>query len=63
LLCIKIKSATLVTPQSLRTFIDLTKDIPGADAICLCNEKYAKQIEHLSVLPWQEGIKEYFVPD
>lgn len=60
LLCIEIKSATMVSPQSLRSFIDLSKDLPGSEAICLCNEKYAKQIEHVSVLPWQAAIKDYF---
>ncbi|HEV2613635.1 MAG TPA: AAA family ATPase [Gammaproteobacteria bacterium] len=60
LLCIEIKSAENVTPESLRAFINLTKDIPGSEAICLCKDRYAKKIEHVSVLPWKEGIKEYF---
>lgn len=61
LLCIEIKSATIVSPQSLRSFIELTKDISGAEAICLCNEKYAKQIENVMVFPWKEGLKKYFM--
>ncbi len=63
LLCIEIKSATMISPQSLRSFIDLTKDLPDSEAICLCNEKYIKQIEHVTVFPWQLGIKEYFLPE
>jgi predicted AAA+ superfamily ATPase len=63
LLCIEIKSATMVSSQSLRSFMSLTKDLSGSEAICLCNEKYAKKIEHVTVLPWQLGIKEYFLPE
>ena len=60
LLCIEIKSATNVSSEDIRTFSKLCKDLPNAEAIVLCNEKYPKKIDNVIVLPWQQGIREYF---
>jgi predicted AAA+ superfamily ATPase len=60
LLCIEIKSSKQIATQNIRSFISITKDMPDCEAICVCNEKYAKKIEHVSVLPWQAAIQEYF---
>lgn len=57
LLCIEIKSTKLVTGEQISAFIRITKDIPDCEAVCLCQEKYTKKIGHVTVLPWQEGIK------
>ena len=62
LLCIEIKSATKITPTDLSAFSRLTKDMPNAKALCFCNEIYPKQMEHVTVLPWQQGIQQYFNP-
>lgn len=63
LLCIEIKSARCVSPESLRSFVALTQDLPGCEAICLSQEKYTKLIEHVTVFPWQVGIKAYFTKE
>lgn len=60
LLCIEIKSATHISPEDISPFIRITKDIPHAEAVCFCNEPLPKQIEHVRVLPWQLGLKQYF---
>lgn len=63
LLCIEIKSSINVTSESLQSFLILTREMPDCEAICFSNDTYAKKIEHATVLPWQEGIKQYFVRD
>ena len=60
LLCIEIKSASIVTPIMINSFIRLTLDIKNSEAICLSQEKYPKKIDHVTVLPWLAGLKEYF---
>lgn len=60
LLLIEIKSNTQVTPESLSNFIKLSRDIKNSEAICLSRDTYPKQIEHVRVMPWQEGLKEIF---
>lgn len=60
LLLIEIKSSTQVTREILGSFIRLSKDIPGSEAICLSNDPYAKLIEHVKVLPWQQGLIQIF---
>ncbi len=60
LLCIEIKSATSVGPEDISAFSRLCKDIPHAEAVVFCNEKYAKKIDEVLVLPWQQGIQKYF---
>lgn len=60
LLCIEIKSSKLVTREQLSSFIKITKDIPKSEAICLSQDKYPKQIDNVTVFPWQQGIKRLF---
>jgi predicted AAA+ superfamily ATPase len=60
LLLIEVKSSIQVNPESLKSFIELSADIPEAEAICLSRDIYPKQIEHVRVLPWQDGLKEIF---
>jgi predicted AAA+ superfamily ATPase len=62
LLCIEIKSATSVTEESLGLFSRLTNDLAGCEAICLCNERTAKRYGDVMVMPWQEGLRQYFMP-
>lgn len=59
-LFIEIKSASQVTKDNLRSFIQLTKDFKDCEAVCFSNDPHVKQIEHVTVFPWQEGIKKYF---
>lgn len=60
LLCVEIKSSNNVTEKDLTQFLRLTQDIEGCEAICLSQDRYPKQIKHVTVLPWQKGIKQYF---
>lgn len=62
LLFIEIKGNTSVKSSDLQSFLHLTKDFPKCEAVCFSNDKNAKKIEHVTVLPWQKGIRHYFYP-
>jgi len=59
-LFIEIKSNTQIKQHELQSFIRLSQDFPNAEAVCFSNDPYPKQIAHITVLPWQAGIKQYF---
>lgn len=59
-LLIEIKSSQTVTEDALKNFIKLSNEIPNAEAICLSNDRYAKEIGHVKVLPWKIGLDEIF---
>ncbi len=61
LLLIEIKSSDNVSKESIASFIKLTKDFEGCEAICFSNDIFAKIIDNVKVLPWKEGIKEYIL--
>jgi predicted AAA+ superfamily ATPase len=60
LLAIEIKSASSVSRQDLRRFEAIASELDDCEAICLCNETYAKRYDQLLVLPWREGILQLF---
>lgn len=60
LLAIEIKSTKNIHDKDLSTFISLTQDLPDCEALCLCQEKYPKQIANVLVLPWQDGLRRFF---
>jgi predicted AAA+ superfamily ATPase len=60
LLCIEIKSTADIQSVDIGSFMRLCADIPGSEAICLCNEKYPKKMENVTVFPWQQGLEQYF---
>lgn len=60
LLLIEIKSSKQVKPEDISTFIRLSKDIEKSEAICLCQDQYAKKIAHVLVLPWQQALAQFF---
>ncbi|MEI6806634.1 MAG: ATP-binding protein [Myxococcaceae bacterium] len=60
LLCIEIKSSDSVREEDLSSLVQLTKDLGNCEAICLCNEPMAKSYEHALVLPWKQGLTQYF---
>jgi predicted AAA+ superfamily ATPase len=60
ILFIEIKSSEQVSMKDLRTLREVKKGINNCEAVCLSNDKLAKNIEGIDVLPWQEGIKTYF---
>lgn len=61
LLLIEIKSNDNVSKESISSFIKLTKDLEGCEAVCLSNDRFAKIIDNVTVYPWQEGIKKYII--
>lgn len=63
LLCIEIKSAKNVDENSLKNFMKMTKELGNGEAICLSNDPQAKRYDHVTVLPWNEGIKRFFMID
>ena len=60
LLFIEIKSTDNVTGESIASFIRLRKEYAECEAVCLSNDRFAKVIDGVWVLPWMEGIKKYF---
>ena len=60
LLCIEIKSSDHITNHDIASFIRITKDIPHCEAICLSRDAYTKKYDHVTVMPWDEGIKKIF---
>jgi len=34
--------------------------VPDAEAVCISDDRYAKKIQHVKVLPWRIALKEYF---
>jgi uncharacterized protein len=59
-LFIEIKSSKNVGPKDVRTLREIKKDIKHCEAIVLSNDKVAKNIDGINVLPWQNGIKTFF---
>ncbi|MCL5260754.1 MAG: DUF4143 domain-containing protein, partial [Gammaproteobacteria bacterium] len=57
---IEIKSSNNVRPEQLRNLKQLTKDFGECEAICLSMDQFAREIEHIKILPWQQGLKQIF---
>jgi predicted AAA+ superfamily ATPase len=60
-LFIEIKSSRDVSNDSLKNISDLSKDFENCEALCFAQEKQARLVEHVRVLPWKDGLKEYFI--
>ncbi len=61
ILLIEIKSSDNVSEKDLHTLQNLSRDLENSEAICLSRDPFAKQYAHCLVLPWQEGLKRYFL--
>jgi predicted AAA+ superfamily ATPase len=60
LLLVEIKSATQIQDNMLTNLKKIKKDFPEAATICLSQDIYAKEADGIRMLPWQQGIIEYF---
>jgi uncharacterized protein len=64
LLFLEIKSSSNVQIDDLSTFTKLTTDFASTEekceAICLSNDPRRKQLDHVTVFPWQQGLQEIF---
>ena len=60
LLFIEIKSSNQVRTEQLRTIKTMSADFGICEAICLSCDTYAKNLDGIKVLPWQQGLQTYF---
>ena len=60
-LFIEIKSSDNVRADQLRTLKMLANDFSDCEALCFSRDPYAKIFDKISVFPWQEGLKQFFV--
>lgn len=60
LLFIEIKSAVHVAAEDLRSLSKISKDYSECEAVCFANELHSKRYEHITVLPWRVGVKQFF---
>lgn len=60
LLCIEIKSSETIDEDDMRTFTSLTKDLQNSEAVCFCNESIKRKIGNVLIMPWREGVLQYF---
>jgi len=58
---LEIKSSSNVRPQHLRNLIQLSRDFGECEAICLSLDPYARDIDGVKILPWQQGLKQIFI--
>lgn len=54
---VEIKSTERVDESHTRTIGKLAADLKGAEAYCLSRDKNKKEINNVTALPWQEGLK------
>ena len=60
-LFIEIKSSESVDEVQLNTLSSLAKDFGACEAVCFSRDTYAKKFSNVTVYPWMEGIKKYFL--
>ena len=54
---IEIKSSTQITSKHLKHLKAITSSAQDVEALCLCQEKRARKVDGVLVLPWKEGIE------
>ena len=60
-LFIEIKSTTAVNLASLRSLSQLSQDFQACEAVCFSQDSYTKKYGEITVYPWREGIKHFFM--
>lgn len=60
LLFIEIKSSNQVRAEQLKTIKKMAEDFGDCEAICFSCDTYAKILDGVKVLPWQQGIRTFF---
>lgn len=60
LLFIEIKSNNQIKKEDLSHFIKMTHEFGKCEAVCFSKDEYKKQIEHVSIFPWEIGVKQLF---
>lgn len=59
-LFIEIKSNHDATQENVNNLGRIADEFGNSEALCFSQDKYAKQLGNVKVLPWQQGIIEYF---
>ena len=59
-LFIEIKSTTQIQEADLTSLKKLSQDFGICEAVCFSRDPYAKQFGDIKVIPWEEGVKNYF---
>ena len=62
-LLIEIKSSENVSANQLTNLRKIAEDLGNAEAICFSCDNRPKQLKSITVLPWKQGIKQYFGSD
>lgn len=57
---VEIKSKDAVTEEDLSSLLKLSSDFGECEAVCLSKDPRKKKIQHVTVYPWQEGLKTIF---
>lgn len=60
LLLVEIKSTSHITEKDLSSFIQISKDMPNSEAVCLSCDPYQKQFDNVFALPWKDGLRKLF---
>jgi len=59
-LFIEIKSSTQVLSENLKILRQLAQDFEHCEAVCFSRDTYVKELDGITVYPWQEGITKFF---
>ena len=57
---IEIKSTNQLRPDKLRRFLSISRDFPEAEAYCFSQDPARQRVEHVTALPWQDGLTALF---
>lgn len=60
LLCIEIKSSKTVDEKDVSSFIKLTRDLPGCEAMVISQDRFMRRFEHVTAYPWKEALLSIF---
>ena len=60
LLLIEIKSSEEVSRESLTSLQNLSQDLMPCEVVCFSREKRKRKLEHITIYPWESGVKKYF---
>lgn len=60
ILFIEIKSNQNIETRHIKTLQTLASEHGNCEAICLSRDPLRKQLDNITVFPWQEGIKIFF---
>lgn len=60
---VEIKSSSDVKQTQLRHILELQKDFPEFEAVCICREKKTRKIGNVLIMGWMEAFRELGICD